>query len=215
MYNMSVCYRNHLKSGWHFMSARSPPEPVKRVLAACWLLLHCQRFKDKPSSAVRFDEVRYGSGRMCKHFIGKMGKMNRFSSTSTCNCSNVIWCCSIFGHGQLGFRALPFWKMFCSIQSKQSLFCARKPTGRGANACSLMRHVIGCHFWYANMTSILLGSASLAAWCALLEIAIEQASNEIWSICTVRCLVWMQQISHTSLFCRDLLPQSCSTIPSS
>ena len=37
---------------------RSPPEPVKRVLAACWLLLHCQRFKDKPSSAVRFDEVR-------------------------------------------------------------------------------------------------------------------------------------------------------------
>jgi len=35
---------------------RSPPDPVKRVLAACWLLLHCQRFKDKPSSAVRFDE---------------------------------------------------------------------------------------------------------------------------------------------------------------
>ncbi|CAK8987549.1 unnamed protein product [Durusdinium trenchii] len=34
---------------------RSPPEPVKRTLAACWLLLHCQRFKDKPS-AVRFDE---------------------------------------------------------------------------------------------------------------------------------------------------------------
>ena len=29
---------------------------------------------------------------------GKYGKMNRFSST--CNCSNVIWCCSIFGHGQ-------------------------------------------------------------------------------------------------------------------
>ena len=36
--------------------SRSPPEPVKRTLAACWLLLHCQRFKDKPS-AVRFDEV--------------------------------------------------------------------------------------------------------------------------------------------------------------
>ena len=71
------------------MSARSPPEPVKRVLAACWLLLHCQRFKDKPSSAVRFDEVRYGLGRMCKHvWMGKIWKMNRFSST--CNCSNVI-----------------------------------------------------------------------------------------------------------------------------
>lgn len=35
---------------------RSPPEAVKRILAACWLLLHCQRFKDKPISAVRFDE---------------------------------------------------------------------------------------------------------------------------------------------------------------
>ncbi|CAJ1402656.1 unnamed protein product [Effrenium voratum] len=35
---------------------RSPPEPVKRTLAAAWLLLHCQRFKDKPPSAVRFDE---------------------------------------------------------------------------------------------------------------------------------------------------------------
>ena len=37
---------------------RSPPEAVKRILAACWLLLHCQRFKDKPISAVRFDEVQ-------------------------------------------------------------------------------------------------------------------------------------------------------------
>lgn len=35
---------------------RSPPEPVKRTLAAAWLLLHSHRFKDKPASAVRFDE---------------------------------------------------------------------------------------------------------------------------------------------------------------
>eukprot|EP00439_Symbiodinium_sp_Y106_P071690 s50_g12.t4 len=35
---------------------RSPPDPVKRTLAAAWLLLHCHRFKEKPASAVRFDE---------------------------------------------------------------------------------------------------------------------------------------------------------------
>ena len=40
------------------LACRSPPEAVKRILAACWLLLHCQRFKDKPISAVRFDEVQ-------------------------------------------------------------------------------------------------------------------------------------------------------------
>lgn len=63
--------------------ARSPPEPVKRVLAACWLLLHCQRFKDKPSSAVRFDEVRIMDWEECANTFGsgKYGKMNRFSST--------------------------------------------------------------------------------------------------------------------------------------
>eukprot|EP00930_Biecheleria_cincta_P044981 TRINITY_DN30998_c0_g1_i1.p1 TRINITY_DN30998_c0_g1~~TRINITY_DN30998_c0_g1_i1.p1 ORF type:complete len:591 (+),score=137.75 TRINITY_DN30998_c0_g1_i1:63-1835(+) len=36
---------------------RSPPEAVKRTLAATWLLINSCRFKGKPVSAVRFDET--------------------------------------------------------------------------------------------------------------------------------------------------------------
>eukprot|EP00931_Biecheleriopsis_adriatica_P045070 TRINITY_DN25829_c0_g1_i2.p1 TRINITY_DN25829_c0_g1~~TRINITY_DN25829_c0_g1_i2.p1 ORF type:complete len:589 (-),score=183.20 TRINITY_DN25829_c0_g1_i2:23-1765(-) len=35
---------------------RSPPEAVKRTLAAVWLLLYSKRFSGKPASAVRFDD---------------------------------------------------------------------------------------------------------------------------------------------------------------
>lgn len=38
--------------------ARSPPEAVRRTLAATWLLLHAERFKGRAPSAVKFDEAK-------------------------------------------------------------------------------------------------------------------------------------------------------------
>lgn len=193
MYNMSVCYRNHLKSGvaLHVRKLQFVIVPpcmlgVRRSLSnEFWQPVGCCCIASasKISPAVQFALTR------CVLWIGKnvQTRLDRENMEKWTGFQALVIVATLFDvavyldmDNAVGFRGITILEdvLFC-IQSKQSLFCARKPTGRGANACSLMRHVIGWHFWYANMTSILLGKGLLAAWCALLEIGIEQASNEI------------------------------------
>eukprot|EP00929_Paragymnodinium_shiwhaense_P007195 TRINITY_DN11112_c1_g1_i2.p1 TRINITY_DN11112_c1_g1~~TRINITY_DN11112_c1_g1_i2.p1 ORF type:complete len:806 (-),score=197.38 TRINITY_DN11112_c1_g1_i2:53-2470(-) len=52
---------------------RSPPEPVRRTLAATWLFLNCSRYREQ--KAVRFDEVK--DWQRCQRMISMHGFVSR------------------------------------------------------------------------------------------------------------------------------------------
>ncbi|CAE8587237.1 unnamed protein product, partial [Polarella glacialis] len=54
---------------------RSPPDAVKRTLAAAWLLLNCERFRSsKAASAIRFDET--ADWPRCQRMLADEGFVN-------------------------------------------------------------------------------------------------------------------------------------------